>query len=156
MIELLISLVVLNVALLAILGAFNSGAFAIARASQTSNASVLADKQMELYRAITYANVALDATAVTAASSDATYNSDSAYSGTQSTRTCTGSPLPAECNPRQEVTGPDGRAYRVDTYIVSETPPNGRPVKRVTVVVRKSGSSTPLSRLNSTFDESTG
>lgn len=156
MIELVISMVVLNIALLAILGAFNSGALAIARASQTSNASVLADKQMELYRAITYTNVALDSSAVTTASGDTTYNGDPAYSGSQSTKTCSGSPLAAECDPRQTVTGPDGRAYRVDTYIITETPPNGREVKRVTVVVRKSGTSTPLSRLTSTFDASTG
>jgi Tfp pilus assembly protein PilV len=154
MIELLISVGILNVALLAIFAAFNSGALALARASQTSTASVLADKQMELYRAITFTNVALDSSAVTTAGSDATYTGDPAFSATQSTKTCTG--LPAECNPRQTVTGPDGRSYRLDTFIVSETPPNGRAVKRVTVAVRKSGATASLARLTSTFDASTG
>ena len=65
MIELLISLGILNVALLAIFAAFNSGALAVARASQTSTASVLADKQMEVYRAVTYSNVALDTSDLT-------------------------------------------------------------------------------------------
>ncbi len=155
LIELMISIVVLNVALLAIFAAFNSGALAIARASQTSTASVLADKQMELYRAVLYANVALDSTALTAAASDSIYTGDSAYSGTQTSKSCGGSP-PAECSPRQTVTGPDGNSYRVDTYIVAETPTNGRAVKRVTVVVRRSGASKTLARLTSTFDASTG
>jgi type II secretory pathway pseudopilin PulG len=155
LIELLISIVVLNVALLAIFAAFNSGTVAIVRASQTSTASVLADKQMELYRAVLYANVALDSTALTTAGSDAIYTGDSAYSASQSSKSCGGSP-PAECSPRQTVTGPDGNSYRIDTYIVSETPTNGRPVKRATVVVRKSGTSKTLARLTSTFDAATG
>ena len=155
MIELLISLAVLNVALLAIFAAFNSGALAIVRASQTSTASVLGDKQMELYRAVQYANVALDSTALTTAAADSIYTGDSAYSASQSSKSCGGSP-PAECSPRQTVTGPDGNSYRVDTYIVAETPPSGRPVKRVTVVVRKTGTSKTLARLTSTFDASTG
>lgn len=154
MIELLISLGILNLALFAIFAAFNSGTFALARASKTSNATVLADKQMELYRALMYDNIALDATAI--AGVDSIYTGDTAYNASQSTKTCTGSPLPAECDPRQTVPGPDGRSYRVDTYIVAETPPQGRAVKRVTVVVRDSGSSGSLARLTSTFDASTG
>ena len=42
-----------------------------------------------------------------------------------------------QCNPRQTVTGPDQRSYRVDTYVVSQTPPTGRAVKLVTIVVRR-------------------
>ncbi|MGZ8701232.1 MAG: type IV pilus modification PilV family protein [Gaiellaceae bacterium] len=156
MIELIISIVILNVALLAVFGAFNSGALAIARASQTSNAAVLADKQMELYRALTYANVALHASAVTTALTEPVYAGDAANSGPQTTRTCAGSPLPAECDPRQTVPGPDSRLYDVDTYIVPEPVTDGRDVQRVTIVVRKAGEAKPLSRLTSTFDESTG
>jgi type II secretory pathway pseudopilin PulG len=155
LIELLISIVILNVALLAIFAAFNSGAVAIVRASQTSTASVLADKQMELYRAVLYANVALDSTALTAAASDSIYAGDTAYNASQTSKSCGGSP-PPECSPRQTVTGPDGNSYRVDTYIVAETPFDGRPVKRVTVVVRKAGVAKTLARLTSTFDASTG
>jgi Tfp pilus assembly protein PilV len=158
MIELLISLGILNVALLAIFAAFNSGALAIARASQTSTASVLADKQMELYRAITHSNVALDTSALPGAAADTAYTGDTAWnsSATQSNKTCTGPPLPAQCDPRQTVTGPDGRSYRVHTYIYAENVTNGRPVKRVTVVVRTTAAAKPLARLTSTFDASTG
>ncbi len=59
LIELLISIVILNVGILAIVAAFTSGAVALQRASETSTASVLADKQMELYRAVRYTNIAL-------------------------------------------------------------------------------------------------
>jgi type II secretory pathway pseudopilin PulG len=156
MIELIISLAVLNVALFAVFAGFQSSVLALARASQTATASVLADKQMELYRGQMYANLALHAAAVTTAQGDSTYTGDSAYNATQVTKTCTGSPLPAQCDPRQTVTGPDDRSYRVDSYIVTETPPSGRSVKRVTVVVRKSGTSTALARVTSTFDASTG
>lgn len=158
MVELLISLSILNVALLAIFAAFNSGALAVARASQTSSASVLADKQMELYRAVTHSNVALETSALAGAALDTAYTGDTAWnaSATQSNKTCTGPPVPAQCNPRQSVTGPDGRTYRVHTYIYSENVTNGRAVKRVTVVVRTPAAAKPLARLTSTFDASTG
>ncbi len=54
------------------------------------------------------------------------------------------------CTPTQTVTGPDGRSYRVDTYIVWTTPSGGTAVKQVTVVVRKSGTTATLARVVST------
>ena len=62
LIELLIAIVMLNVGILAIVAAFNSGAIALRRASHISNASTIADSQMELFRAITYSAIALDGT----------------------------------------------------------------------------------------------
>ena len=64
--------------------------------------------------------------------------------------------LTPQCSAMQTVTGPDGDSYRVDSYIVSETPPNGRAVKRVTVMVRKTSTLKTLSQVTSTFDQSTG
>ena len=84
LVELMISLVVLNVGILAIVAAFNSGTLALLRATETSTASALGDKQMELYRAITYAGISLNTTAV-----DGTYTGDVAYPGTRVTGTCT-------------------------------------------------------------------
>ena len=55
LVELMISLVVLNVGILAIVAGFNAGTLSLLRATETSTASVLGDKQLELYRAITYA-----------------------------------------------------------------------------------------------------
>jgi type II secretory pathway pseudopilin PulG len=163
LIELLIAMVMLNVGILAIVAAFNSGMFALNRASKISTASALADSQMELYRALTYSAIALDSTSL--GSVDNTYKCDSALgascpnstSGEQTT-TCSGSPLPNECLPSRTATGADRKSYRVDTYITTTTPTNGRAVKLVTVVVRdgRNLSGRPLARIASTFDQSTG
>jgi len=153
LVELMISLVVLNVGILAIVAAFNGGALALLRATETSTASVLGDKQMELYRAITYAAVSLNTTAV-----DGTYTGDIAYPGTRVTGVCT-SPVAESCIPTRTVTAaqsPDGRPYRIDTYIITETPANGRPLKRVTVVVRRPSPLKTLFRVTSNVDQSTG
>jgi Tfp pilus assembly protein PilV len=48
LIELLMAMVMLNIGILAIVAAFNSGMFALNRASKISTASALADSQMEL------------------------------------------------------------------------------------------------------------
>ena len=98
LIELMISLVVLNVGILAVVAAFNSGTLALLRATETSTASALGDKQMELYRAITYAAISLNTTAV-----DGTYTGDVAYPGTRVTGTCT-APVVAACIPTQTIT----------------------------------------------------
>ena len=60
LIELLIAMVVLQIALLAIIGAFGAGAAALGRASKLNTASVMADQQMELYRSMPYDAIGLD------------------------------------------------------------------------------------------------
>jgi type II secretory pathway pseudopilin PulG len=163
LIELLMAMVMLNIGILAIVAAFNSGIFALNRASRATTASALADQQMELYRALTYPAIALDAN--TLASADNTYKCDSALGAScpnstagEITTTCSGSPLPNECLPSRSVVGADRKNYRVDTYITSSTPTGGRALKVVTVVVRDGGnlSARPLYRAGSTFDQSTG
>ena len=155
MIELLASLTVLNVGILAIVAAFNSGAITLRRASQISTAAALADQQMERFRAIKYAAISLDTTSVAAA--DSAYTSDTAYNASQVTATC--SPLVNECTPVRTISAaasPDHRGYRVDTYIVFETPTSGRELKKVTVVVRDGSTMAAFARVSSTFDQSTG
>lgn len=153
MMEMLISLTILNVGILAIFAAFNSGAVSLKRASELSSSAALADKQMELYRAIKYTAISLDTSSV--AATDATYQGDTAYTaGAQLTAAC--SPIVNECNPSRTTTGPDGKSYRVDTYVISQTPTGGRALKLVTVVVRRSGDLAALARVASTFDASTG
>lgn len=166
LIELLVSMVMLNVGILAIVAAFNSGALALKRAGEVSTASVVADKQMELYRALKYTELALDSTAVATANGDTTYQCDiankidpggacgGANQQTQQLTTC--ATMTPQCNPRQTVSGPDQRSYRVDTYIVSQTPPSGRPVKLITIVVRRGSDLGTLARVSSSFDESSG
>jgi type II secretory pathway pseudopilin PulG len=52
LIELVIAMVMLNVGILALVATFQSGALAIGRSAYASNASAVADKTMEVYRAL--------------------------------------------------------------------------------------------------------
>lgn len=146
LVEMLIAIVVINIALLAILLSLTSGVASLRRSAEVSTASAVADKQLERYRALAYTSIYLDTTSL--AATDSTYQADSAYSASQVSQAC--SPLVAACTPSQTLTGPDGRSYRVDTYIVSVTPAGGTAVKQVTVVVRRIGTTGTLARVVST------
>jgi Tfp pilus assembly protein PilV len=150
LIELLAAIVLINVGILAILLSLNSGMVTLRRSAERSTASAIADKQMERYRALLHSSIFLDPTSL--AATDSTYQSDSAFSATQVSQVC--SPLVAACTPSQTITGPDSKSYRIDTYIVSTTPAGGDPVKQVTVVVRRPGTTTSLARVVSIFGES--
>ncbi len=163
LIELLMAMVMLNVGILAIVAAYNSGIFALNRASRVSTAAALADSQMELYRALTYSAIGLDSSSLGGV--DNTYKCDSALgascpnsTSSESTASCSGSPLPNECVPSRTTTGADRKHYRVDSYIVPSTVTNGRTLKIVTVVVRDGDrpAARPYARITSTFDQSTG
>jgi type II secretory pathway pseudopilin PulG len=164
LLELLMAMTILNIGILATVAAFNSGIVTLRRSGMISTASVLADKQMELYRSLTYGSIALDSSSIPATTP---YTSDPAWSSPEATTTCS-TPLPAECNASQTTTGPDHRKYRIDTYIVDAhpattyTPPAGSPhaatrsVRTVTVVVRDGANlNKVLAREMSTFDCST-
>lgn len=157
-IELLIAMVVLNVGLIALIAAFSAGSATVRRTSRVATASTLADSQLERYRAITYASIALDTTAV--AATDSTYRADSALPGGSTANLITAScpTLPDECNPSRTQSGPDGGSYRIDTYIVAKIPTGGRALKLVTVVVRNSRnlSAAPWARRSTSFDATTG
>jgi Tfp pilus assembly protein PilV len=177
LLELLMAMTLLNIGILAIVAAFNSGAVALRRAGQLSTASTLADQQMELYRGLTYASISLDSASATTALAEANYKCDKAVlvdptlacssgnTSTEVTATCAG--VPDQCNPMRTLTGPDNHRYRVDTYIILTCPttstgcsgasPTARNVKLVTVVVRDALDLTKvLAREASTFDSSTG
>ncbi|HET9781483.1 MAG TPA: type II secretion system protein [Candidatus Dormibacteraeota bacterium] len=163
LIELLMAMVILNIGILAIVAAFSSSQLALNRASKISTASALADSQMELFRALKYDSIALDATSL--GTVDNTYKCDTTLGSScpnstsgEITTTCSGSPLPNQCLPSRTATGADRKSYRVDTYITTTTPTNGRSEKLVTVVVRdgRNLSGRPLARVASTFDQSTG
>jgi type II secretory pathway pseudopilin PulG len=152
LVELLISMTMLNIGLLAVVAAFSSGIVSLNRASRITTAAVLADGQMELYRALTYSAIRLEPTSIPGV---APYATDQAYSASQVTGTCSGTPN--ECNASRIATGADNKSYRIDTYIVSVTPTGGRAVKKVTVVVRDANNLTvTFARQISTFDQSTG
>jgi len=177
LIELLIAMVILQIALLAVVSVFASGAVAMGRASRIGVAAGIADRAMEQYRAFIYGSIGLNTTPAT----DSIYKNDTActgHSGTcgdLSTTACTSNPVtvagigtnaPNPCSMVQTVTGPDGKSYRVDTYIQSYTAPTPadggaapRAGKLVTIVVldpvTKYGSARTLARESSAFDCST-
>jgi hypothetical protein len=145
-------MMMLSIGLLAVVAAFSSGIISINRASRITTAAVLADGQMELYRALTYDSIRLEPSSIP---SSAPYDTDTAFAVTQVTASCPGPP--DECNASRQATGADGKSYRIDTYIVSTTPTGGRPVKKVTVVIRDYNNlATTFARQVSTFDQSTG
>jgi len=156
-IELLIALMVLNIGVFATVAAFNAGALALRRANKTASASVVADKQMELYRGLSYDNIVLLAPA---SPCDSTYCSDSKYAGSIAAGACPAPPDPPEaCQPIRTVTGPDHSQYRVDTYlhqrVESTGPYPGRAVKVIAVIVRDGRTNASLVRAESTFDKAT-
>jgi prepilin-type N-terminal cleavage/methylation domain-containing protein len=165
LIELIIAMGILAVALLALIAAFSSGALTLQRAGQTSTASALANQQMELYRGLKYCAIRLDDDPANLPG-PAPYTTDTAYSASQvlDSAVCGGSAQPCgagpppECDASRNVTGPDGRSYRVDTYIVYNTPPGGRELKKVTVVVRDGNNLTVngLVRTTSKYDQISG
>jgi type II secretory pathway pseudopilin PulG len=176
LIELAFAMVMLNVAILAIVAAFNSAGVALKRASAVANAGTIADTYVERYRGYRNCQIYLDP-AATAGSipSTGTYAADAAYSATQIVRSSAASgTLPATCpmdnagawpaglttDQQNAVTahktnylGPDNHAYIVDIYIKSVTVTGGGQQKQVTVVVRDPQNPTlSLVRSSSTFD----
>ena len=128
-------MVILNIGLLAIIASFQAGIISLSRASRVTTASVIADQQMELYRAITYDSIRLAPATIP---SGAPYTRD-------------------ECNASRMVTGADNKSYRLDTYIVQTAPTGGRAIKQVTIVVRDElNLSKVYVRQASSFDQSTG
>jgi Tfp pilus assembly protein PilV len=160
LIELLIAMVVLNVGILAIVASFNAGIITLNRASRITTAAVLADQQMELYRAIKYDSIRLASATIP---TTAPYTFDPAYTcsgcSTQITSpSCGAGPsYPNECTATRQATGADGKLYRINTYVTSSTPTGGRAVKLVTVVVRDDADQNRVFvRQASSFDQSTG
>lgn len=154
LIELLIAMVILNVGLLAIIASFQAGIVTLSRASRITTAGVIADQQMELYRAITYDSIRLASATIP---STAPYTTDPAYNASQITGTCTGPPYPDECNASRTVTGADNKSYLLNTYIIQTAPTGGRALKQVTLVVRDAANQSRVYvRQASSFDQSTG
>ncbi len=173
LIELSIAMVMLNIGILAIVAAFNSGALSLARASRVANATVIADSYMERYRGYRNCQIYLLSTTIPATTP---YTTDTSYSATQVTEAQTANgQIPATCaltggtavscgtTPTAAqlsvtahntcYTGPDKRTYIVDVFITPVSVTSGGNQKKVTLVVRdptKSGSW--LVRQASTFD----
>ena len=143
-VELVVAVVVITVALLALMAAYDQAFFSLHNSARRTAAASLANQQLELYDALPYASVGLSSSLLsTAKSSDTYYSTDEAAlspTGTDVTNsTCdTSSP---QCLPVQSsVKGSDNLNYRVETFVrdVTQTlQPSGSTTERtVTVIVR--------------------
>lgn len=142
LVELIMAMLVLTIALLALIGAYSLGYFAIGSSAKTSSAGLLANNQLELYSTLAYTSIGLDATTLTSVkSTDPTYSTDEAAlpSGATSDVTISSCGASAQCLPVQTLTGPDHKTYKLETFIrLLSTRSDGatRSEKVVTVVVR--------------------
>jgi prepilin-type N-terminal cleavage/methylation domain-containing protein len=163
LVELLIALTVLSVGILGVASAFISGMVTLRRAGQVATATALADRQLERYRAIRYCAIYLDPATVPAGGTPYW----TGFTGPLVTTAGAGCSAPpaAAVDAQQDLTGtdtPDGRPYRIDTYVVEAQPVSSpaiesRALKTVTVVVRDGRKLTKtLVRETSTFDASLG
>jgi type II secretory pathway pseudopilin PulG len=191
MVELLMAMTVMAIALTAMVVVFTTAIFATRRASQVTTAAILADAQMETYHAMTSRDIGLDLSAGTVSALDSNYTNDAACANSTISKTCSANGVAATetgptgnsphtcatingwypntlpCTPSRTVSSattpasPDGRSYRVDTFIVQLAATGGgtpqRAEKQVTVVVRDSSAlSTYLARETTIIDCSTG
>jgi Tfp pilus assembly protein PilV len=163
-VELVISLVMLSVGILALASALTSGSVALRRASQTATATAIADAQLERYRAVRYCAVYLEPATVPAVATNYWTGFVGPLVTTRGASCPDVVPTEAVTARRDLLPGetPDGHRYRVDTYII-ENAPTASPsafsesVKTVTVVVRDwNYLSRSLVRQTSTFHLSTG
>lgn len=69
LLELLIAMLVLNIGLFALIGAFNAGTVAVSRARYIASATAVADKQIEVYRSLQNCGIWLDQWLLPAANS---------------------------------------------------------------------------------------
>ena len=160
LIELLMSMTMLNVGILALIAAFQSGAFALQRASKLSTAAAIADIQLERYRGYKYCGILFAAADV--GSLDTTYTQDrpptrAAAHARANDPKCMG----VDGSRGLEAEPDDHRAglkrYRVDVYIAADSVTAARPHQARDR--RDPGRQHPdegLRAVASTFDEATG
>jgi len=135
-----VAIVIIAIALLALMAAYDQAFFSLRSAAKTSSAGLLAENQLELYASQRYSSIGLDATTLTSVqASDSTYSSDeAALPGTGADVTISGCGSSPQCSPVQTLTGSDHHTYKLETFIRSLANPNGTPWKErvVTVIVR--------------------
>jgi Tfp pilus assembly protein PilV len=113
MVELLASMTVMLIGLLAVFGLFQAGIVQIRRASTATTAAALADAEMERYRARLYETIGLDNTDVAAVVADSAlgpaYTADQAYKAeTSPTTTLAGSGITTTGQTQFSVTSASG------------------------------------------------
>jgi type II secretory pathway pseudopilin PulG len=180
LVELLAAMVVLSIALLALLAGYGSAFVSLRLASQRTTATQLANSQMELYRALPYGSIGLDASTIsdigddTSADYNALYSEDSALDGAIDTsgiqapsgtvndvtlQDCSAVPA-AACEPvQQNVVGNDHHHYDIYSYVVDTQSRDSTTglswTERVVTIVIRNAEATgdpELLRISSAFD----
>ena len=167
LIELVIAMIVLVVAVGALMGLYASTMTDMRHSATEGTALTIADRQIEAYKSLPYDSIRIVSSTipggsdpyVTASSGDSTIpSSGGQVTGGSTAGSCTTSTRVITGCATQTWTGPDGRNYRVDTYIVAVTPTGGRTVKRMVVLTRQMVNGTPgakiWARATSEFDQS--
>jgi type II secretory pathway pseudopilin PulG len=166
LIELLAAMIVLSIALMALMAGYDSAFLSLHKSAQKTIASTLANQQLELYNALSYSKIGLDATTLAGiqtpgGSYDATYVADEASldnTANDADVTIVGCGSTANCLPIQTVTGSDGRSYRLETFVRDITNTSVSNIswttREVTVIVRDpSATGSPeILRLTTAFD----
>jgi type II secretory pathway pseudopilin PulG len=155
LVEVLVATMLLTVAISALLATFFASAISLHVTDERGTAVTLGESQMEIYRTVSFTGIRIDGTLIPTSGSDP-YNtghttnstippsSGQALAGQDGDNTCPSATLPAACEPVQDITGPDGYPYIVETYVdyvndnatfTIRTPASGLNLKLVTVVV---------------------
>lgn len=149
LIELIAAMVIITVALLALLGAYDETTFSLRSGAKDSSGSLIGNNQLELLASLPYANLGWysGSTLTTAKAAWADYSTDETalnalVSGTDYIGgSCSATSTLPQCKPVQPVTGSDGNRYELETFIRTVSNPN-KPSsvtwneKIVTVIVR--------------------
>jgi Tfp pilus assembly protein PilV len=136
LVELLIAMTFLAVAVGALIAVFASTLLSLRHASIEGNALTIADKQMETFKTLPYANLKLSASSISGAGAGYVSAPPSNLTASQQSSITSGQITGGSFSATQSVTGPDNRSYRIDTYIFPNTPSGGQEVEQITVAVR--------------------
>ena len=151
LLELVIALIFLTIAVGALMSVFTSSMVSLRDAGISGTAQTLVERQMEVYKKLPYASLKLSAATVPPVTDMYRTSPPATVSVpftlvTGGTIAAAGCSFPADAKAecaRQVFSGPDGRIYRVDSYIVAATPPGGRPGLQITVTVRQVNNGVP-------------
>lgn len=149
LVELIAAMVIITVALLALLGAYDESWLSLRAGAKNSSAALIGNNQLELYASLPYANIGWysSSTLTTAEAAWPDYSTDEATLNAVASGTdyiggsCTSTSSLPQCQPVQTVTGGDGHTYKLETFIrliANPHAPSGTTwnEKVVTVVVR--------------------
>lgn len=160
LIELVIGMMFLAVAVSALLAVFASTQLSMRNAGIEGTALTLAESQIETYKTMAYNDMKISTATIpgsgdpylTANSSDSTIPSASGQfgGGTSSSTACATPTTPIADCAVQTLAGPDGRTYRIDSYLHEVSG-----LKTLTVAVRQVQGGTPgaiRARATTAFD----